>query len=304
MANTPYDDVFRTLLNDCPKLVLPVVNEVFHEHYTGNEVIVFSPNEHFLNRQGGEELERITDTCFVVQAAAAKQYHLECQSTPDNSMLVRMFEYGAQIALDGSEIKEGVLEVEFPQAAVLFLRHNGATPDMMRIKIITPGGELGYQIPVLKLQEYALVEIFEKGLLFLLPFYIFVHESRFEQYTQGSQELERLWKEYAYIRGRLEELCSQGKIDEYTKCTLIDMCNKVVDNLAANYDKVREGVKEIMGGKLLDYEAKRIKVESYEKGISQGRQQILIELVHDGIMTEEDAAGRMCRSVEEFKRLL
>ena len=59
MANTPYDDVFRTLLNDCPKLVLPVVNEVFHEHYTGNEVIVFSPNEHFLNRQDGEELERI-----------------------------------------------------------------------------------------------------------------------------------------------------------------------------------------------------------------------------------------------------
>ena len=244
MANTPYDDVFRTLLNDCPKLVLPVVNEVFHEHYTGNEVIVFSPNEHFLNRQDGEELERITDTCFVVQATAAKQYHLECQSTPDNSMLVRMFEYGAQIALDGSGIKEGVLEVEFPHAAVLFLRHNGATPDMMHIKIITPGGALGYQIPVLKLQEYTLEE------LFLLPFYIFVHESRFEQYMQGSQGLERLWEEYAYIRSRLEELCRQGKIDEYTKCTLIDMSNKVVENLAANYDKVREGVKEIMCCKL------------------------------------------------------
>ena len=71
-----------------------------------------------------------------------------------------------------------------------------------------------------------------------------------------------------------------------------------------------------MVGKLLDYEAKRIKMESYEKGISQGislvvsqgisqgRQQILIELVHDGIITEEDAARRMCKSVEEFKLLL
>lgn len=45
MTNTPYDDVFRTLLNDCPGLILPVVNEVFHENYTGNEKIVFSQNE-------------------------------------------------------------------------------------------------------------------------------------------------------------------------------------------------------------------------------------------------------------------
>lgn len=26
---TPYDDVFRTLLNDCTELVIPLVNEVF-----------------------------------------------------------------------------------------------------------------------------------------------------------------------------------------------------------------------------------------------------------------------------------
>lgn len=49
-GNTPYDDVFRTLLNDCSKLILPVINEIFGEHYTGEETIVFSPNEHFLNK--------------------------------------------------------------------------------------------------------------------------------------------------------------------------------------------------------------------------------------------------------------
>ncbi len=53
-GNTPYDDVFRTLLNDCSKLILPVINEIFGEHYTGEETIVFSPNEHFLNKQEGK----------------------------------------------------------------------------------------------------------------------------------------------------------------------------------------------------------------------------------------------------------
>ena len=33
--NTPYDDVFKTLLNDCTKLIIPVINEIFGEHYTG-----------------------------------------------------------------------------------------------------------------------------------------------------------------------------------------------------------------------------------------------------------------------------
>lgn len=62
LVNTPYDDVFKTLSNDCKELLLPVANEVFNEHYTGDEEIIFYPNEHFLNHQNGEEQERITDT--------------------------------------------------------------------------------------------------------------------------------------------------------------------------------------------------------------------------------------------------
>ena len=34
----------------------------------------------------------------------------------------------------------------------------------------------------MKTQQYTLDEIFEKKLLFLIPFYIFTHESRFEEY--------------------------------------------------------------------------------------------------------------------------
>ena len=44
LVSTPYDDVFRTLLNDCSSLIIPLINEVFGERYTGKEKIVFSPN--------------------------------------------------------------------------------------------------------------------------------------------------------------------------------------------------------------------------------------------------------------------
>ena len=50
-SNTPYDDVFRTLLNDCSSLIIPVINEVFGEKYRGDEEITFYPNEHFMQGQ-------------------------------------------------------------------------------------------------------------------------------------------------------------------------------------------------------------------------------------------------------------
>ena len=185
MINTPYDDVFRTLLNDCPKLIIPVINEIFQEHYTGNEEIRFLPNEHFLNRQGGKEDERITDSAFVIQSPEPKNYHMECQSTPDNSMLVRFFEYDTQIALDGGQLNGNILTVTLPHSAVLFLRSHASTPDTLKIRMITPGGTVEYDIQVMKSQQYTPEEIFEKNLLLLIPFYIFSHETRFDEYEKN-----------------------------------------------------------------------------------------------------------------------
>ena len=71
--STPYDDVFRTLLNDCPGLILPVINEIFTERYAGDEKLYFLPNEHYLNSQDGREEKRVTDTCFVVTSEQTKK---------------------------------------------------------------------------------------------------------------------------------------------------------------------------------------------------------------------------------------
>ena len=58
-VNTPYDDVFRTMLNDCSRLIIPVINEVFSEQYTGEEEVVLSPETHYINQQDGDEVKRI-----------------------------------------------------------------------------------------------------------------------------------------------------------------------------------------------------------------------------------------------------
>lgn len=271
MTNTPYDDVFRTLLNDCTPLIIPVINAIFGEQYTGDEKIIFSPNEHFLNQQDGNEDERITDSSFEIQGKEIKKYHLECQSRPDSSMLVKFFEYGTQIALDEGEIKGNTLTVTLPHSAVLFLRCRASTPDTLKNRIETPGGTVEYDIPAMKTQHYTLQEIFDKNLLLLIPFYIFSHEERFAEYEKDAAKLKLLQAEYEQIKNKLEELAENGTISEYVKRTIIDMSNKVLVHIAAKYNAVRKGVKDIMGGRVLEYEAKTIKKEGIAEGRAQGR---------------------------------
>lgn len=77
-----YDVAFRTILNNCRKLVIPVINEIFHENYTGNEKIEFLPNEHFIDQLDEADAKRITDTNFrITGTETQKKYHLECKSS-------------------------------------------------------------------------------------------------------------------------------------------------------------------------------------------------------------------------------
>lgn len=211
LTSTPYDDVFRTLLNDCSELIIPVINEVFGAGYTREEKIVFSANEHFMNRQDGDEVERITDSSFKIIGKDTKKYHLECQSSTDDSMLVRIFEYDTQIALDGGEIKGGTLTVTFPHSAVLYLRCGPSMPEGLEIRMVTPGGEVSYGIPLMKSQDYTIEGIFQKRLLFLLPFHIFSHEKRFGEYERDEGRLGRLRQEYVQIKEGLEACWSKER---------------------------------------------------------------------------------------------
>lgn len=120
----------------------------------------------------GSKQERITDSSFEIMSGntcnikCKKRYHIECQSFEDGSMVVRMFEYDTQIALENRELTPDTLTVSFPDSAIISLRHTSHTPDKMNINILTPGGNVSYNVPVLKVRQYSADELFEKHLFF------------------------------------------------------------------------------------------------------------------------------------------
>ncbi len=183
-----------------------------------------------------------------------------------------MFQYDSQIALNNGDLKDNVLTVNFPHGAVLYLRNYKNTPDNMQIVIQTPGSEASYKIPVLKVQEYDLREIFDKKLFFLLPFYIFHFEKEFADMETHEEKRKEFGRVFRGVFMELENLCQKGGMDEYTKNTIITLSKMAAKHLTAKYAKVNKEVDEIMGGEILEYEAKTIKREGIQEGLREGMQ--------------------------------
>lgn len=299
-----YDGTFRTILNDCRHLILPVLNEVFGENYVGDEAIEFNLNEHFIVQQNEADLRRITDTNFCVHGIVTKKYHWECESRPNRRILIRLFEYDAQIALDEETVTNETLIVTFPHTAVLYLRNYKNTPDRMCYEIHTPGGEISYDIPIMKVQSYSLEEIFEKHLLMLIPFYIFSHESNFIEYNSNEQKLEVLKVEYRKILDKLNEFEQQGYIDVFDKRTIIELSENVITEITKKYENVRKGMGDVMRGELLETEARRLKNEGKSEGRLEGKIEAYIELIKDNLISLSEAAKRLRVSEDLLKSQL
>ena len=274
---TPYDDAFRTMMNDCIQLLIPVINEIFGKNYSGKEKIITHPNEHFINQQDGKEQKRITDSSFSIISENNEEdkYIFECQSTADDTLIIRIFEYITQEALDSGKITNYQLIVTIPNAAVLFLRSNKNTPNAMNIVINTPGGSVNFNVPVMKVNSYSLAQIFERDLYFLLPFYIFNLEKNFSKYENDPAELDKLKREYSDFMIRLEKAVKDGKIFTHDRRTILEMSKKVLENIAAKYQNIQQEVKEIMGGRVLDYEGRSIFYDGIAVGEERGRSEIL-----------------------------
>ena len=128
-TSTPYDDASRTMLSDCSSLIIPVVNEVFHKQHGVRETVRLFHNEFFFTLPDSDQKERVTDSNFAIGSV---RYHLEFQSTSDGSIMWRVFEYDSQLALKDSEWSQEELTVRFPNTALIYLRHTGTTPDVMK----------------------------------------------------------------------------------------------------------------------------------------------------------------------------
>ncbi len=298
--NTIFDDVFRTMVQKMPQLLIPLINEIFDSNYSEDEVIQQLRNEYI------EKFGKIsTDSILLIQN---KTYHIECQSTEDRTMAIRMFEYDFAIGLEQAVKREGLYEINFPESIVLYLRSSEAPGTSLNIKVNFPQGEsIIYQIPLIRVQDYSRNTIFEKKLLFLLPYYILRYENHLEEIASDDNKLATFLEDYRYIRIQLEKQLAE--IDNSALYTdLMDLIIQISDYILRNKKQVREGVNKIMGGKVLELKSERLirigKAEGRAEGKAEGKAETLVNLVKKGLLVPGIAAAELGMTEDEFLTIM
>ena len=280
---TIYDDVFRTMTDKMPHLVIPLINEVFGSWYPNSEPMTALQNEHL----------ELTDDKVITDSylrIADKYYHVECQSNPNGTMAIRMIEYDFLIALKHAEKAGYEYTINFPRSCVLYLRYTSRTPDFLTVHIKFPdGAAIDYHTPIVKVNQYELKDIFQKRLLFFLPYYIMRYESALPEIEEDEEKLQKLLEEYRRIYQELSALRDQHRLSDYDFMELKRLIETIIDHLAYGKEKVKKGVHD-MGGKVLEFEHDILMRESEARGELKG------EKIGD--------AKRLVKNVESIMRTL
>ena len=312
--NTIFDDVFRTMLDKMPELVVPLINEAFGTNYPTDVAVEQQRNEH--QAKNGE---RITDSRLKI---ADKIYHIECQSTGDAEMVIRMIEYDFAISLETKQIENGRYKIYFPHSCVLYLRGKGRR-DTLGMDIIMPDGRIiKYELPAIYIERYTQDVIFQKNLLFFLPFYVMRYEKSREDIEKDPAKLQKLLDEYAVIASRLEEgLLRKGREALYRY--LVEVIIKIADYIFADSEKTKKGVDRIMGGKVLELKTDKlineirqdvkeevkaevkeeVKAEVKEKVKAETKEEIVICMLKRGKSTLEEIAADTQMPIEQVERI-
>ena len=292
-SSTPYDSAFKSVVKKCPKLALFLINALFYEkglseeEYTGEERIVLLDKE----LPGLEDGTLEMDLRIRVHGKTVQLYHLECQATQDGAILLRMVRYDIRSALEGPEYTQASIVVTIDNSGVIFLRSTRNTPEIMSVCLQVPQGQsVSYRIPALRLRDYTLEDLLERKLYLLLPFLFFNYEKKLSAVPRDSAVYEEIKTLYNTILLRLQELEAAGDLTAYEASTLYDALKVVFEALGETAHSKRE-VKEIMGGRILEFSADQYFEAGEAKGRTEGRAEGENRLI--ALLTKLIALGRM-----------
>ena len=262
-SSTIFDDVFRTMLEKMPQLAVPLINEVFGTSYPEDVKIIQKRNEH--QTQNGRI---ITDSHLLI---ANRIYHIECQSTDDSTMVIRMIEYDFAISLEHVQKENGRYRMYFPQSCVLYLRGTKKR-NTISVEIVMPDGNtVEYTVPVVQVQKLTCDDILQKHLLFLLPYHVIKYEQE-KGLDTDSEKWKELLDEYAKIEKYLEKNFLE-KGNEKIYRDMVELIIRIADYVFRDKEKVKKGFGDVMGGKVLELESDKLIQRGIEQGLKKGIQQ-------------------------------
>ena len=295
------DEILKYLFSTSNKVLVKLLNAIFEEDFKEYEVNLTVSNNEFIE----DTLGVIRGDMFfdILKRDNNKvSYHLEFQTKNDNTMVIRMFEYGFKKAKENSNIDNSMRTLYFPKQKVIFFEENKNIEDLLNLKIIFPNNqEVIYCVDVIKYWEFTEEELIKRKMYPLIPLQLFSLRKELEVAQKKNdilkiQQLSVIAKNLATkLANESKELFCENEIlgEDFHKMLLA--IQNLIEYLNRNYfndDKLEEEV-ITMTKSLYDPEVEKQGIQKgiqkgieqgIKQGIKQGEKKKSIEIAKKGIL--------------------
>lgn len=292
MANDKvYDAVFKRLATKTPELAIYMINYVFktkHNPFTDVDIL----STEYVH----EDLETIYADLLL--GIGSKRYHIECQSTQDASMIIRMFEYDSVIALREAKVKDNTITVNFPDSAVIYLRSTQSTPSTYTVRIKAGGKTIEYAIPTLDITDFDVVDLFSEELYMLLPYLPFKYSNKFEKMDASGVGITALKADLNTMSTELRKLCECNRISKKAAIAIVESSVKVINKLTSSYSRIRKELLDMYKAEEFKFSFEEVEDRAREEGREEGREEAdsrrIVSLVDNLMKTTGVSLEKAC----------
>lgn len=150
--------------------VIDLVNGMFDEDFQPDSEATFNSTENVNSKLR----KTVADIIITLRSGdKCRRFHMDAQISNDNTIVLRVFEYGFHDALRYQEADGNRITLPFPKPMIIFLEHTRNTPD--EVVLVLDFGEQGtfdYIVPAMKFLNYSVYELSNRRMVILLPLYL------------------------------------------------------------------------------------------------------------------------------------
>jgi hypothetical protein len=265
-----YDKIFKRILTLSNVAVINFINGIFGKNYPKDSKLTYNWTENVKNNLD----KTIADTIITVNDT--EKFHAEVQINNDNTIALRVFDYGYQEALKYKKVEQDRIILEFPQSKIIFLEHNTNTPDNVILELRFKNQDsYEYTVPTMKFLSYSIDELNTQNLVVLLPLYLLKLRKEIEKDKSKENAIKLKTLINDGIIKSIEDNEKAGNITYDDTRVLIDLLGKLYTHLYGNIKKFKEeGVKDMITEKLiLDSDIVRYEAERKAEKLAKKREE-------------------------------
>ena len=241
-----FDSTFKKILTLSSKAVVNMINGLFDISYDPDTATV---SYHWTEsvKDDGSMSTTLADTILVINDSDA--YHIEAQMIKDETIVFRVFSYGASYADKAKTIMhdEGgqyLYRVRFPEPCVIYLSNvSRSVPDTYSLLIdFGHNRETNYEVPVVKLANCSPEDINNRKMVILIPFFLLkLREMLKNQKSRTPENIEILKSLIKTdIMGNIDKNVELGNITPEDGAQLYRLTQVLYTRLYSAYEETEE----------------------------------------------------------------